>query len=101
MMLPNSSVPLATVVDDDVLEALLTEARQLDRDPGDLLTEKLRCILPAVLAEAAHELLIPENDGTPGTHSGGSGSTLPRIESTADTPSIRLFNRAPIDGTQS
>ena len=72
-------VPLVTLVDDDVLEALLTEARQLARDPGDLLAEKLRCALPEALAEAARELLSSGNDETPGADSRGSGSTSPKI----------------------
>jgi hypothetical protein len=72
-------VPLVTLVDGDVLDALLTEAHQLARDPGDLLAGKLCGVLPEMLAEAVRDLLSSENDETPGADSRGSGSTSPKI----------------------
>ena len=79
MIRPDPLVPLVTLVDEDVLDALLTEARQLARNPADLLAEKLCGGLPDALAEAARELLFSENDETPGAHSRGSGLTSPKI----------------------
>ncbi len=79
MIRPDPFVPLVTLVEGDILDTLLTDAHQLARDPGDLLAEKLRGVLPDMLAEAARELLFSGNDETPGAHSRGSGSTSPKI----------------------
>jgi hypothetical protein len=100
MIRPDPLVPLVTLVDEDVLDALLTEARQLARNPGDLLAEKLRGGLPEALAEAVRELLSSTNGDAPTIARRGTANDFALTSSIGIVPARRLNKGSSSDGTR-